>query len=115
MSYDLAVWEGPAPKSNDEAGSTLDDLYERYLESEDAAVPPNPRVQAYIASLRERYPDDTDESPWATPSGMDEASGPIVYLLLSYSHADELSEYVSQLARAHGLVCFDIHDDSLRS
>ena len=62
----------------------------------------------------DRYPDDTDESPWATPSGMDSASGPIVYLLLSYSRADELSEYAAQLASRHGLVCFDLQSDALR-
>jgi hypothetical protein len=35
---------------------------------------------------------------------MEEASGPIVYLTMSYGKADEVPEYAAALARAHGLV-----------
>lgn len=113
MSYDLAVWEGEDPADNNEAGSSFDELYERYLESEAVAVPPSPRIQAYGAALLQRYPDDAEDSPWASPPVMDEASGPIVYLLMSYSRAEEVSEYAAQLAREHGLVCFDPQSETL--
>ena len=114
MSYDVAVWEGENPADNDDAGSTFDDLYGRYLETEDVAQPPSPRIQAYVEALVDRYPDDADDSPWASPPVIDEASGPIVYLLMSFSRAEEVSEYAAQLARIHGLVCFDLQGETLR-
>lgn len=92
-----------------------DELYERYLESDDVVVPPAPRIVAYVEALVARYPDDVDRSVvWASPPVIDEASGPIVYLLMSYSKAEEVSEYAAALAREHGLVCFDPHGECLR-
>ncbi|WP_316752275.1 hypothetical protein [Streptomyces herbicida] len=58
MSYDLAVWDGERPLDNHHAGSTYDELYLRYLESDDVAVPPAPRIAAYVEALVERYPDE---------------------------------------------------------
>lgn len=108
MSYDLAVWDGERPLDNHHAGSAYDELYERYLESDDVVVPPAPRIVAYVEALVERYPDDVDRSVvWASSPVIDEASGPIVYLLMSYGKAEEASEYAASLAREHGLVCFD--------
>lgn len=43
----------------------------------------------------------------ASPLVIDEASGPIVYLLMSYGGAEEVSEYAAALARENGLLCFD--------
>ncbi|MFJ9203050.1 hypothetical protein [Streptomyces flaveolus] len=43
---------------------------------------------------------------------MEEASGPIAYLTISYGKADEVAEYAAVLARAHGLVCFDPQGES---
>ncbi|MFD5492427.1 hypothetical protein ACFWH4_05720 [Streptomyces sp. NPDC127091] len=107
MSYDLAVWDGERPLDNHQAGATYDELCERYLESDDV-VPPTPRIVAYVEVLVEQYPDDIDRSAvWASPPILDEASGPVVYLLMSYSTAEEVSEYAASLAREHGLVCFD--------
>ncbi|GGJ42313.1 hypothetical protein [Streptomyces brasiliensis] len=115
MSYDLAVWEGDRPLDNDQACSTYDELYERYLESDDIVVPPAPRIVAYVEALVARYPDDIDRSVvWASPPVIEEASGPIVYLLLSYGKAEEVSEYAAALAREHGLICFDPQGECLR-
>lgn len=55
-------------------------------------MPPTPRIVAYVEALVGRYPDDADGSVWASPPVIDEASGPIVYLLMSYSKAEEVSE-----------------------
>ncbi|MCX4806382.1 hypothetical protein ACFWWM_08530 [Streptomyces sp. NPDC058682] len=85
MSYGLAVWDGDRPRDDHQAGSTHDELYERYL-----------------------------EAVWASPPVIDEASGPIVYLLMSYGKAEEVSEYAAALAREHGLVCFDPQGERLR-
>ncbi|MET8102789.1 DDE-type integrase/transposase/recombinase [Streptomyces sp. NPDC005236] len=76
MSYDLAVWDGDRPLDDDQAGSTYDELYERYLESDDVVVPLVPRIVAYVDALVERYPDDVARSVWASPPVIEEASGP---------------------------------------
>ncbi|MER6849818.1 hypothetical protein AB0A81_41350 [Streptomyces flaveolus] len=115
MSYDLAGWDGVRPLDNRQAGSTYDELYERYLESDGVFVPPAPRIVAYVEGLVARYPDDVDRGEvWASAPVIEEASGPIVYLLMSYSKADEVSEYAAELAREHGLVCFDPQAERLR-
>ncbi|GGU15301.1 hypothetical protein [Streptomyces lateritius] len=115
MSFDLAVWDGDRPLDNRQAGSTYDELYERYLESDDVAVPPAPRMTAYVEALVARYSDDVDHSVvWASTPVIDEASGPVVYLLMSYDKAEEASEYAAELAREHGLVCFDPQGECLR-
>lgn len=113
MSYDVTVWEGERPPSNDKAGTVFDELYARYLESENLAVPPTARIKAYAEALVERYPEETADGPWVIPPVIDEASGPIIYLLMSYSRAGEVSEYAGQLARDHGLVCFDLQEEAL--
>ncbi|WP_327341682.1 hypothetical protein [Streptomyces europaeiscabiei] len=116
MSYDLAVWDGARPIDNHQAGSAYDELYERYLESDEIPVRPAPPIVAYVEALLERYPDDTDGNiVWASPRVIDEASGPIVYLLMSYAKAEEVSDYAASLARKHGLVCYDPQGESLRS
>ncbi|WP_406728854.1 hypothetical protein WJ438_35665 [Streptomyces sp. GD-15H] len=114
MSYDLAVWDGERPLDNHQAGATYDELYERYLESDDV-MPPAPRIVAYVEALVERYPNDVDRSAvWASSPILNEASGPVVYLLMSYGTAEEVSEYAASLAREHGLVCFDPQGECLR-
>ncbi|OPC76698.1 hypothetical protein B4N89_45250 [Embleya scabrispora] len=115
MSFDLAVWDCEQPLDDDAAGSAFDELYERYLESEETAVPPSPRIEAYVNALIERYPEDGRDSPWASPPITDEASGPIVYLLMSYVRAEEVSEYAASLAREYGLICYDPQGETLRS
>ncbi|WP_406351254.1 hypothetical protein OHB56_01910 [Streptomyces sp. NBC_01635] len=116
MSYDLAVWDGALSLDNHQAGSVYDELYERYLESDDVAAPPAPRIVAYVEALLERYPDEVDgNTVWASPPVSDEASGPIVYLLMSYGKAEEVSDYATSLAREHGLVCYDPQEKCLRS
>ncbi|MFD7873644.1 hypothetical protein ACFV5G_05860 [Streptomyces sp. NPDC059766] len=114
MSYDLAVWDGDRPLDDDQAGSTYDELYKRYLESYDVVVPPVPSVVAYVEALLTRYPDDDGSVVWASPPVIEEASGPMVYLLMSYGKAAEVSEYAAALAHEHGLVCFDPRGECLR-
>nr|WSX78641.1 hypothetical protein OH826_35215 [Streptomyces sp. NBC_00899] len=115
MSYDLAVWDGEKPPGDDEASRVFDEFYERYLDSDDVAVEPSPRIEAYVEALVERYPDAVPRSAWASPPVIDEASGPIVYLLMTYSRAEEVSEYAAALAREHGLVCYDPQGETLRA
>ncbi|MFW6695518.1 hypothetical protein [Streptomyces sp. MAR4 CNX-425] len=115
MSYDLAVWDGERPIDDRQAGAIYDELYERYLESDDVVVPPVPRIVAYVEALLARYPDDANHSVvWASPPVIEEASGPLVYLLMSYGEAEEVSAYAAELAREQGLVCFDPQGECLR-
>ncbi|MER7807364.1 hypothetical protein [Streptomyces sp900116325] len=75
---------------------------------------PAPRIRAYVEALVARYRDDDRSVVWASPPVIEEASGPIVYLLMSYSKAEEVSEFAAELAREHGLVCFDPQGECLR-
>ncbi|MDX3096824.1 hypothetical protein PV417_20080, partial [Streptomyces sp. ME19-03-3] len=109
------VWDGELPPDDHEAGSAYNELYERYLESDDVVIPPAPRIVDYVEALLDRYPDDIDgKMVWASPPVINEASGPIVYLVMSYSEAEEVSEYAASLAREHGLVCYDPQGETLR-
>ncbi|MGW0704097.1 hypothetical protein ACWD0A_33355 [Streptomyces sp. NPDC002867] len=56
MSYDLAVWDGKPPLDNHQAGFVYDELYQRFLESDDVVMPPAPRIVAYVEALVDRYP-----------------------------------------------------------
>ncbi|WNO76899.1 hypothetical protein [Streptomyces sp. AM8-1-1] len=51
-----------------------------------------PRIVAYVEALVARYPDDERGVVWASPPVLEEASGPMEYLLMSYSKAEEVSE-----------------------
>ncbi|MGW2563366.1 hypothetical protein ACWCXB_29895 [Streptomyces sp. NPDC001514] len=102
-------------RDNHEAGSVYDELYARYLESDDVVVPPAPHIVAYVEALVQRYPDDVDGGVvWASSPVINEASRPIVYLLMSYGKAEVVSGYAASLAREHGLVCYDPQGGCLR-
>ncbi|WP_329138687.1 hypothetical protein OG552_31370 [Streptomyces sp. NBC_01476] len=115
MRYDLMVWDGKRPSDDAEAGVVYDELYERYVDSEEPVVELTPGIAAYVDALVERYPDDVHGSPWASPPVINEASGPVVYLLMSYGRAEEVSEYAASLARDRGLVCYDPQGETLRA
>lgn len=117
MSYDLAVWEGTRPGSDEEAGETYQALCERYLEAE-AAEPPTERIRAYALALLERYPDiggpDGEDSPWASGPLINEAVGPMMYFPMVWSQCEEASAWAADLAAQHGLVCYDPQMECLR-
>ncbi|MGW6770981.1 hypothetical protein ACWGBX_11250 [Streptomyces sp. NPDC055037] len=115
MSDALAVGDGDRPFDDRQAGLTYDQFYERYLESDDVVVPPAPRIEAYAEALVARYPDDADRrGVRASPPVTEEASGPLVYVLMSDGKAEEVSGYAATPAREHGLVCFDPQGEWLR-
>jgi|KBSSwiStaDraftv2_1062776.scaffolds.fasta_scaffold48573_4 hypothetical protein len=68
MSYDLAVWEGDRPATDDDALRTFEQLYDELMES-DQPIPATARIQRYVDDLVTRWPDITteagDDSPWA--------------------------------------------------
>ena len=67
MSYDLAVWEGPRPSSDDEAAAE----YERLMDQMDSDpdVAPSAPIVTFMNELLARWPalgEPGDEaSPWA--------------------------------------------------
>lgn len=113
MSYDLAVWDGDPPTNDVAAGEEYDRLYEQYLEA-DEPIEPTPRIAAYVAALLDHYPDADRDSPWSAGQPADEASGPIVYLTMVWSQAEEVSAVAARLAEDHGLNCYDPQSEQLR-
>ena len=121
MSYDLAVWEGDRPASDEAATNFYDEqvgpVVEDYVPGVSDA-PPTSRIRAYIKALLERWPDEglgaDENNPWGTNSLLDDASGWFVYLTLSWGMAEEVSAFAADLARQHGLVCYDPQLERLR-
>ncbi|MEV8516875.1 hypothetical protein [Dactylosporangium sp. NPDC051484] len=118
MSYDLAVWEGDRPANDVAAAAEFERLYDRYIESDDAAEP-TARIAAYVTALLDRFPDIGTEagadSPWSTGPLMGEASGPLVYFPMVWSRCEEVSAWAAHLAEEHGLNCYDPQWNQLRT
>jgi hypothetical protein len=117
VSYDLAVWEGRPPDTNEAAAAAFKDLCDRYLAAEDPPEP-TPRIRRYVEALLARWPDIADDagasSPWASSPLIGDAIGPVVYFPMVYSQAEEAVAFAAALAWAHDLVCFDPQDGGLR-
>ncbi|MET9557206.1 hypothetical protein [Streptomyces sp. NPDC006645] len=118
MSYDLAVWEGERPADDDAAALCFTDLYDRYIDTEEPAVPPVERIAAFVSALLERWPDLTEDedntSPWSTGPLIREARGPLIYFPMRWSMAVEASAYAAEVASSMGLNCFDPQARELR-
>lgn len=118
MTYDLAVWEGPRPADDVEAGAAFQQLYAQYIGDAVGDVPPTARIRGYVEALLDRWidltEDDDDLSPWADGPLIDNAQGPIVYFSMVWSRCEEVSAQAAQLAADHGLNCFDPQLDRSR-
>jgi hypothetical protein len=115
VSYDLAVWEGDRPGTDQAATEAFTELMNCREARE--AEPPSERIGAYVTGLLSRWPDITqdhgDDSPWADGPLINNAFGSAIYFGIS-GGAEEASEYAARLAAAHGLVCYDPQSGSLR-
>lgn len=118
MTYDFAVWEGEPPSDGRAAGRECARLLQQYLEERE--LPLTDRMRAFVADLNGQWPDTDardecadDESPWADPPLVDNASGPFIYIATSRARADEVAVFAAERAKAHGLVCFDVRDNRL--
>ncbi|WUJ74674.1 hypothetical protein OG809_15705 [Kribbella soli] len=106
MSYDFAVWESDASTGETDAAATFDELFTRYLEVD--LVAPTAKIQAYSDALATRFPDDeSEDAPWAAGGPSSNCSGPILYIAVSYSRANEVGVVAERLARENDLVFFD--------
>jgi hypothetical protein len=117
VSYDLAVWDGARPKTDAEAATTFEVLYAQARQAETPAEP-TPAIRRYVEALLARYPDmdddNEDECPWADAPLINNAIGPLFYFAMVFSKAETASAVAAELARAHGLVCFDPQAGTLR-
>lgn len=62
MSYDLAVWEGPAPASAAAAAAEFTrrmDVMEAVLDQEEDPTPPSPAIAAFVQAALELYRSST--------------------------------------------------------
>lgn len=100
MSYDLAIWPGPRPASDDAAA----DEYERQTErAEQSDAPPTPVISAYLDDLIAKFADQ-EGNPWAGPP---ETVGAFVIMSFVRDEAQEALRICAQVAGKHGLICFD--------
>jgi hypothetical protein len=110
MSWDLAVWEGPRPATDDEAMATYQRLMDRY-QSATVLEPPTPAIAAFVDALLGRYPDITGEegidSPWSDGPLIENATGPIFYFGMVFSGVEAAVPFIIEEARQRGLVCFN--------
>ncbi|NPC95976.1 hypothetical protein [Nocardioides sp. zg-DK7169] len=117
MSYDLIVWEGDAPVSDEAARAVFVRLMERA--EEDTAAEPTAAIRAYVHALLQRWPDITEDagedSPWADGPLVNNASGDAIHFSLVWSAAEEASAYAARVAGEHGLVCYDPQLEALRT
>src|SRR5689334_18580847 len=119
MSYDLAVWEGDRLAGDEDGTKFYREHIVPQLENYDPRnpIPPTPRIRAYVEALLERWPDitaDDDGSPWATGPLIGEAVGWFIYFPMVWSMAEEASAFAAEVARQHGLVCYDPQQERLR-
>jgi hypothetical protein len=109
MSYSMMVFEGAAPRSDEEAIAAYGSMIERYEDGE--AVEPTPAIRAYVEAVLGRWPDITDDegedSPWADGPLINDASGPMFHFALVFSSVEESIPFIVAEAERRNLVCVD--------
>ncbi|GAB2509537.1 hypothetical protein [Nocardiopsis aegyptia] len=102
MSFDLAFWRADGPLTAQDAQQVY-----QVLCHGGGNVPAHPAVDAFHADLLARYPvpgRDDGRSPWSVrPWHTDEC----VLGCMPYSEADAMAPVLLDLARRHGLTCYD--------
>jgi len=98
VSYCIAVWDGEPPTDDAHAAQTFAMLFETSQHSWDL---PNHSIDRYVQALRARWPDiddeDDEKSPWADGPLRDSGTGPLLYLGLRWSMAEEAATYCAGL------------------
>ena len=109
MSYDISVWSIPRVFSRQDAIQAWSDICD-----DDGTFEPfedSPKLGEFQRELEDKYPqidtlpdDKIDESPWSCGF---EPEGPTLTLSCVWSRAEEMSDYVFDLAMKHNLAVFD--------
>ncbi|MFC4942502.1 FHA domain-containing protein [Pseudonocardia sp. GCM10023141] len=102
MSYDFAVWEGERPRDDEHAQDVLAALRALYTHDDSA---PTALIAKYAAALQVRWPATT---PWTTGTLIGGATGPLLQFGLPDGEAASVGPDAAYVARALGLVCFDV-------
>jgi len=111
MSFDLVIWVGDRPVSDQEARKTFDRLtaeVEREI-SEGIELKPDPRLVKCVREITGSYSDGllglifgcVWTSTPLTPHGS------IVYLNLAWGVKTKVLDFIARTAAKHGLVCYD--------
>lgn len=116
VSYDVAVWAGPRPTS-DEAAAEEFELRSAVLDGDGDLGPASPALAAFVDELLSILPplDEAEhpDSPWATGPEPGDISGDFAYLTMTYPGARAALDTVAAVAGRHGLVCFDPQEETL--
>jgi hypothetical protein len=112
VSYDVAVWVGAAPRSDQEARNG----FQRRLPFLDDYTPQvHPALEQFLDDVLERYPDEfaddaeAEDGIWSVTPMRDTVAlqGEAIYLTLTYPGARRALGFLVHRANAHGLVLFD--------
>jgi hypothetical protein len=66
-----------------------------------------------IPDVADLSDDEIDDGVWSDGPLINNASGPLFYFGLAGTRFDEAAPFVVDVAREHGLVCFDPQDSSV--
>ena len=112
MSYNLAVWEGPPPSTDEEAVAEFERLQARYMSG--TTEQPSPAIRAFVAAITSEYPDivdlpddRVDDGVWSDGPLLSDASGPLFYFGVVGSFVEDVVPFVTRIAAEHRLVGFD--------
>jgi hypothetical protein len=115
VSYDLVVWVGETPES-DEAALAVFAVHAEAMEAAieaDLDAEAHPRLIAFAGALPGLYPDpEDDDTPWAAEPPED-IVGEALFLALRPSRADAAIPSIVETVAAHGLVAFDPQTETL--
>jgi len=113
LSYNFAVWDGPAPLSNAHALSE----FERRIETAVPGEPPSPAIRQLIDALLEVYPDvgtrGGEGSPWIDGPLIANASGQMLYVGVAEDFVEFPEQLITELAGELALVAFDPQQTAL--
>jgi hypothetical protein len=110
VSYDLMIWEGKHPATEQEALELLERYTDEYLgETMLEPYPPIVEFANRLGLVWTDNPDDTDSSasPWSTYPLLSDASGPFMQVSVQWNRAEEVAPIVARTARDLGLACVD--------
>ena len=112
MGYQLVVWEGEKPETDDAAYEMCRDLMQRYFVGE--GFEPTPAIREFVTALTDLWPDDPDnpaweQGPWKFASLIDEASGPVLFLNMRFGRGERAAFRIAEMAAERGLVTFDTY------
>ena len=116
MSINLAVWEGPVPRTDADAGVEFARLYDRSANS----GAPTAAIVRYVEAVTAKYPcictlddDAVDDGVWSDGPLINNARGRLFYFGVVGSRFEEVAPFVVAVAHEMGLVCFDPQSGAL--